>query len=117
MTQPASSVDKKDATSVSVENVGSSVSSAKERPKSTKKPGRKHGKRPFKFKILFTREFHWVSRKFMVGCLAVGVATMLCHHFYYHSRVGQVVGGVFEQQRTRLYACLELSPQCFSDAL
>ena len=117
MAQPASSVDKKDAASVSVESFGSSVSSAKERPKSTKKPGRKHGKKPFKFKTPFTREFHWVSRKFMVGCLAVGVATMLCHHFYYHSRVGQVVGGVFEQQRTRLYACLELSPQCFSDAL
>ena len=113
MAQPASSVDKKDA----VESVGSSVSSAKERPKSTKKPGRKRGKKSFKSKTLFTREFHWVSRKFMVGCLAVGVATMLVHHFYYHSRVGRVVGDVFQQQRTRLYACLELSPQCFSDAL
>jgi hypothetical protein len=45
----------------------------------------------------------------MVGCLAVGMATMATHGFYYHSLVGQVVGGVFEQQRIRLYACLELS--------
>jgi hypothetical protein len=117
MAQPASSVDKKDATSVLVESVGSSVSSAKERPKSTKKPGRKRDKKSFKFKTLFTREFHWVSRKFMVGYLTVGVATMLGHHFYYRSRVGQVVGDVFEQQRTRWYAYLELSPRCFSDAL
>jgi hypothetical protein len=49
--------------------------------------------------------------------LGVGVATMVSHGFYYHSLVGQVVGDVFEQQRTRLYACLELSPRCFSDAL
>src|SRR5271163_4142208 len=117
MAQPASSVDKKDAASVSVESFGSSVSSAKERPKSTKKPGRKRDKKSFKFKTLFTREFHWVSRKFMVGCLAVGVAAMLGHHFYYQSRVGQVVDDDFEQQRTRLYACLKLSPRCFSDAL
>jgi hypothetical protein len=109
MAQPAPLVDKKDATRVSVEGVGSSVSSAKERPKSTKKPGRKDSKKSFKFKTLFTREFHWVSRKFMVGCLAVGMATMATHGFYYHSLVGQVVGGVFEQQRIRLYACLELS--------
>jgi hypothetical protein len=109
MAQPASSVDKKDATRVSVESVGSSVSSAKDRPKSTRKPGRKSGKKSFRLKTLFTQEFHWVSRKFMVGCLAVGMATMATHGFYYHSLVGQVVGGVFEQQRIRLYACLELS--------
>jgi hypothetical protein len=112
MAQPASSVEKK-----VVESVGSSVGSAKERPKSTKKPGRKRGKKSFKFKTLFTREFHWVSRMFIVSCLAVGMATILSLHLYYHSRIGQVVGDVFEQQRTRLYACLELSPRCFSDAL
>ena len=110
-------VDKKDALSVSEKSVGFSVSSAEETPQSAKKPGGRRGKKSFKFKTLFTLEFHWASRKVMLGCLAVGVATMLGHHFYYHSLVGQVVGDVFEQQSTRMYGCLERSPRCFSNAL
>jgi hypothetical protein len=110
-------VNTKDALSVSKKSVGFSVSSAEETPQSTKKPSGRRSKKSFKFKSPFTLEFHWASRKVMLGCLAVGVATMLGHHFYYYSLVGHVVGDIFEQQRTRMYDCLERSPRCFSNAL
>jgi len=49
------------------------------------------------------REMHWVSEEVMIGCLVIAVALMLGHHFWYHSRVNQVVGNSLKQQRTRLY--------------
>ena len=52
---------------------------------------------------ILKREMQWVSKKVMIGCLVIAVALMLGHHSWYHSRVNQVVGNSFEQQRTRLY--------------
>jgi hypothetical protein len=51
---------------------------------------------------LRSRKIHWVSPFTMFTGLLVGFFMMLGHHFYYGSLAGRVVGGAYEQQRTRL---------------
>ena len=51
---------------------------------------------------ILKRSMHWVSRRVMIGCLAIAIALMLGQHFWFNSRVNQIVGDRFEQQRTRL---------------
>jgi hypothetical protein len=49
------------------------------------------------------RDIHWVSPFSMVSLLLFGVLMSICHHFYYHSLVGKVVGDVNDQQRTHRF--------------
>ena len=48
-------------------------------------------------------ELHWMTKRCMLGCLALAVAAVVGHHVYYTWLAGQVVGDALEQQKTRLY--------------
>lgn len=49
------------------------------------------------------REIHLVTPLTMIAALLVAFFMAIAHHFYYHSLVGKVVGGSYDQQKTRLY--------------
>jgi hypothetical protein len=75
-------------------------------------PGQRSRKR---FKTIAVRDLHWISRKAMLGCFVLGVVIMVCHHIYYRSRVGHIVGGVTEQLLTRVYVSFRLNSEFFYD--
>jgi hypothetical protein len=49
------------------------------------------------------REIHLVTPLTMIAALFIGFFMAIGHHLYYHSLVGKVVGGSYDQQETRLY--------------
>jgi hypothetical protein len=55
---------------------------------------------------LRSRKIHWVSPFTMFIGLLVGFFMMLGHHEYNGSLARRVVGGAYEQQRTRLYVSI-----------